>query len=335
MPRPSGTPVETRATEAEFMANHQRMEAMQSPTENLFNTVSPEAAFDFVEGCAAAEVIIARERPDIVVIPERGAGPIAWTIQNLALERREHQPHYAFISLGTNTNADRKDRGLTGQEKITLVNDEFDHLQEQGVYDPQSSKVLLIDEVQKGGTISQVTTAVHDRLKADGSESTLSVIAMDDIRTKRSIQEKNHGYRQMIANEKTGIRAAVIPVNLFTVDRPKYLNTLFMPPADTRSPRLIRVIQNAPSQELFRNLAHATQDAAGCMASLERIEQGMIPDDSDVFGIWLVDALTLPRDANFDNRQKHYLGWVRNYLQFCKSVNPPAEEQYPNILIEA
>lgn len=153
--------------------------------DHLTREITPSSAIDLVAGCALVAGIIEKEQPDIVFFPLRGAGPIEWATQEILELDKAPVPEFVDLPLGTHhdlqTRRSSNRTGLTGQEKISIVNTAIGRLARAGTLVPNSSRLMLVDEVQKGRTITQAAEALRRATMNLGDNQTIDVVAVQAV----------------------------------------------------------------------------------------------------------------------------------------------------------
>lgn len=282
----------------------------------------PEAT-DFVGGCAVFAETIAKEHPDIIFFPQRGAGPIEWTTEVLIENAGNRMPAFVDLPIGTHTtiNADRPElSGISGSQKRALIEQTIDSLIEDGRYVPGKSRLMLIDEVQKGGTISQAAQAIRDAMTKHGDEGVLSVIAAQDSRHKLIGDDRTEAFKKLAGNERKGFKTTTVPTAMFMVDRPQFLDEIWKT-NDAKAGSLDDFVinNNDAARRIFRTLAMVYLDPGKALDELEELHRHITAEDlgSTVLQAEVLEAMTdpVPVKGNKHATEKHLFNWWNNFAR--------------------
>lgn len=151
-----------------------------------------------------------------------------------------------------------KQDGTTGttsptyEQKTGLLRDMLD-----GFSDEQAMRMLLLDEVQKGGTLSTATRIIQGILRANYPSYKLGVIAAQDSRLPVMRQPKTPLYETIASNSFDSVRTNVIPMPLIATDRDALLDTVLL--SGNRHDNHLAgdrftVVRNKPAETLLRRL---------------------------------------------------------------------------------
>lgn len=180
----------------------------RTPIEDLVSSIDPEAAADFMGCVRAVNEVINKEKPEIVFIPQRGAAPLRWAIEALRGSQAPSdltvEPIFIDLPIGTYRDLPSKSvNGPTKSLKAKIIRETLTELEGQGLYVPNETSIMLIDEVQNGGTISTAVNALQKAMKYDYSDSTtISVVAVQDSRGKLIGNVKAQSYKQIATNRR-------------------------------------------------------------------------------------------------------------------------------------
>src|SRR3989338_827353 len=236
------------------------------PVDVAVRKISSFEAVGFVRGVRSVFNVIEAADPDIIFLPERGAGPIDWALQRFGEIYRGKERFKVFLPIGTCVDPFTcAEWGPGKRDKSEIVGKIVGNLRETRDW---LSKPLLIDEVQSGATITKVT---HDLVRAliglysGGSvqpiTDKLQVVAVQDNRNGWLAQKKAKGYTSIVDNSKAYIQGFITEMPLFTVDRQIFLNYLLAPKDSTRKQVVLpMVMQNTEAQEFIRNLVTVVTD---------------------------------------------------------------------------
>jgi hypothetical protein len=300
------------------------MEAAR-PVDVMTTGASHLEVLDFVAGCEVIRWTIQKERADIVFFPQRGAGPIQWTVEALMANDPVEAPLFVELPIGThipiNTNEEHpKPGGLKPGEKNNVVAEVIDELEETGFYVPGRTKLMLVDEVQKGGTISQAAMSINAAMRQKGRDDMrqLSVVAVQDMRSSDTELRKTDKYKRLISNENKRFRATVVPLALFTVDRTDLLDEIWRLTTDrVTSQDDLESQPNLASRALFRKLVEVYQKPEQAMAEIDEMRRQELASDigATLLEEMLADFLTDPRTTRDRPSDKHVFEWWANYVK--------------------
>lgn len=243
--------------------------------DTLVRQAPPTWVADFARGCAVVAALVAKERPGLVLYPGRGAGPLHWTARALLGGRH---PQAVDLPIGSHrTGAAAAGRhlndpplaGLSRPRKKQVVEDALAALRASGAYRPGVTGVLLVDEVQNGGTLVEAARIVRQAMDGHGDTSALRVVAAQDQRPGVLSRPRSPRFAELAANNMPGVVAAVVPLMLFTVDRHTLLDRI--------EPDLA-VTPNEDARQVFAAVAATAQDPAAALADVAALRAGTVPD---------------------------------------------------------
>jgi hypothetical protein len=291
------------------------------PMDNLTKIIDPNEVVDLAASSNIVAGIIEKEDPDIVFFPQRGAGPIQWMCEEMLEQRGVKTPLSVDIPLGTHTDVrTRLQSGLTPEQKDVIIEDVLQRLQDEGVYQPGISKLMIIDEVQKGGTITQAAHRLKHSMQKREDDSSLSVVAIQDSRSQLIGMQRAHDFKRLAANEDEGYKTFVVPTALFTVDRSQFLDIIASDldeQAYSESPlERLKTVENQESREIFRSFARAFHAPDSGQAEMDMVKRDSLIDDlgSAVLQFAIADALTDPRDVRKRGSTRRIVAWWDEYI---------------------
>lgn len=174
-----------------------------SPLETLIRYVSPTNTALFVLGTSVVREVLS-SCDGITILPLRGAMPIVWGAEGASIEPADASYINVEVPVGSymflaedgseHTTSVRKDlkKGII-KDAIMLTVDEL-------CLDPHETQIAILDEVQKGGTLSQVVRATRKVVDEIGFNPRLKVVAAQDIRKGVSGERKVDAYLQLASN---------------------------------------------------------------------------------------------------------------------------------------
>ena len=221
--------------------------------------LNPTQVANFILSAGIVRTAVTSAGETLMLLPERGAMPVYWAADG----HPEGEPSMSAedlvqLPIGSydfQTPDDGIKKGtLSRQQKQELVRRHGNQLEE-------AHRVLIIDEVQKGGTITELVDIVsRHRQERPGR---LYVIAAQDSREKVSSETKSPRYQEMASGNRKGVSATIVPMPLFSTDSDVLLNQLWYP-GSTRNPAEINpTIEIRPNEEaeiIFRFLGMAARN---------------------------------------------------------------------------
>lgn len=304
----------------------------QNAADILTRQIPYKSAYDFVNSCSLFADIIDTRYPDIVFIPQRGAGPIQWVTEEFISQAGQRMPLFVDLPIGTHTITEgdsRRSSGISGLQKRQLVQEAVDSLAAQGKYVPGVSRLMLIDEVQKGGTITQAAQALSDAMERvrerehisdrNKERDNLYVVAAQDNRG--NIQdERKESYKKLVMG-RPGFTTIPVPTTMFTVDRAEFLNEILkVTEGDIASLDDLTVKQNETARHLFKTLAHVFLAPKQALEELEDLRTHIIAQDlgSTVLQAEMLEALTNPYPVKRGKgaTEEHTFSWWYNFCSY-------------------
>ncbi len=241
--------------------------------------VTPRDALAFAMGSSVVRGSMHRYADSLLITPERGALPIFWCAEGDTdiegpMPRVSHTSPLIGSFQYTRSDGAAAMGTLNPEQKRQSVNDTLDK------YSGSSSFVIL-DEVQKGGTMAELTPIVRKR------GAGLAIIAAQDSRTRVSREHKNKYYTQLASNSIGGVSVSVVPMPLIATDRSLLLNQLYLNGNETNlrdaKPDII-LNENTDAQTIFRQLGTLVRHA-GYSHSDEFLHQlGALPRQQSTDG---------------------------------------------------
>lgn len=195
----------------------------------------------------------------LLLLPERGAMPIYWAADGLPSEEgRVTRDGVIALPVGSydfeNLDGQLRKGTLSRQQKQKIVARHTADIIE-------APRVMVLDEVQKGGTITEMTEIVQGIRRE--STGRLFVVAAQDTRRKVAAEAKNKKYEALASNSKQGVSATVIPMPLTSTDSDVLLNQLWYN-GHTRVPEEadpeIAIHPNEEAEIIFRALGMAARN---------------------------------------------------------------------------
>ena len=213
--------------------------------------IHPTVVAEFTLGSGVVRAVIDANIDDstTLLLPERGAMPIYWASQRDCDQNIDK----IVLPIGTfnyTTEEGTKNGTLTDSQKRKLV--------EQHIGSVQTGRFMILDEVQKGGTISELTGYVRN---IHGGE--VVVIAAQDTALGHLKANKNPYYTRMASNHLSRVSTTVVPLPLIACDRPSLLDRLTYSGntriATDEKPD-IKIVPNIGAETIFRALGTLFSD---------------------------------------------------------------------------
>jgi len=281
-----------------------------SPIKSLIDT-HPEQAIYFLDGSSTIrKSLSSRKYHDAYLFwPLRGAMPIFWAASgDPEIEKPLDQKSIELpIGLYRRTNSSGEDRTTSpqGSEKQRIISSAI-----SSIYDENHDvKICLIDEVQKGGTITIASSITRNCMERLGIRPPLYVFAAQDSRSKVVNEKKTHKYEILASNGERNIEANVIAMPLIATDRNSLLDEVFL--TNNQETMQFIVKKNARAERLIRGI--------GTMArcAVIRYDETYIRD--------LVD------DAGSGSLDEHHSVKLEKWIaMFIKGLSTTAKRPRPN-----
>lgn len=227
------------------------------------NRRSSNAAALFAIGANAIRHQLASLSPDraITITPLRGAMPMVWAAEGDIGTEGRLDNSFLELPIGEFTYESLEGEAKTSgpnvgqKQKIlrTLIDSSFENL---GL-DEKDASFILLDEVQKGGTLSTLNEIVRSEMRRRGMRPYLHIIAAQDIRRRVAEQPKTQSYRLLSSNSVSDTSVSVIPMPLLGTDKAALLDTVILagdPRVTKVSPENLTVKRNVAAENLFRGI---------------------------------------------------------------------------------
>lgn len=308
--------------------------AVTTPVAVTVRNATHQEAVDFVHSAIVVEEIIEKEKPNIVIMPQRGASPIRWAIEELTEQKAVvDSPKFMDIPIGTAYDVPSgTETGITKGQKTALIRETLEGLRDEEIYIPGESKLMIIDEVQKGGTITQAARSLQRTLEDDFSDQNeFIVVAVQDSRRNFVGSAMTDEFKIMVANEAKGVKTYSVSASLFTVDRNPLLDIVATDISKLEKPEDVKLanfqtIPNYPAREFFKSLVRMTMHPKKALKEIEAIRPdargNANVDDIDYDGLddsavqmVLTDFLTDPREIKKPVNEKQLFEWIGLYLR--------------------
>lgn len=197
----------------------------------------------------------------LIVTPLRGAMPMVWSAEGVVgLEggtdnRFLEVPtgEYVFQDLDGSIKCLGPDRGQSQK----IVRHYLDQAFADPDIDPFRTELILLDEVQKGGSISTLNEIIRTEMRRRSMSPYLRVIAAQDNRQRVAAQPKTESYKQLSSNSVPRTSVFVVPMPLLATDKADLLDKVVLEgrPRDLGTdPGRLTVYRNLLAETLFRTI---------------------------------------------------------------------------------
>ncbi len=220
----------------------------------------PAVVAGFFVNSSVFRSIIQRQSNNPLIIPERGAWPI-YAAASGSDDREttlDKEVDIVRLPIGSfypkNQDHTEKPRGTLSsvQKKNILIKTLGDRV----------GKMVVLDEVQGGGTSSELMYLLRKAIPPTQHEPHLLIAALDN-RPKVAAHFKKEDYTRIATGNVKGIETASIPVPLIATDKEALLNSLVYG-GDKRHPSEetpdIKIVDNTEATELFRQLGSISRN---------------------------------------------------------------------------
>ena len=249
---------------------------------------------DFVASCAVFAEEIEKERPDILFVPLRGASPMAGMAANF-LEGTGLMPKVVPLPVGSHTYfTERRGRqvaslrGITRSDKARIVDETFAKLLADGVYSPTGSTLMVVDEVQRGSTLTVITRSIGAAMCRVGDTSQLRVFAFRDNRTRAGWMDSYLRIGRDLAVKDLGTTTK----SLFTVDSAPLLDRINnVDPHAQHSTTTLLATENTEARTVFRAIYDTYVQPQTALDEIRAIRHGDVGGDDGVAGTALARVL--------------------------------------------
>lgn len=183
----------------------------------------------------------------VLVFPWRGAGPIFWALDEFYfLEKKEHLSDFAellFPPIGTASDMEtgKDSGGISIGEKYVHLRELFGTLLDEqpkglGLKD-KIRNVVIIDEVQKGGTLTQLKDAMLIMREQLGFDLPISFLAIQDETIKPQVKKKVDYLEMLDGSYDASYTTQAIPMTLL-VDKSPILPVIISLNSEAEKQRL-------------------------------------------------------------------------------------------------
>ena len=235
--------------------------SQKSPIETI-TSVRPFQAVEFLDGTTSVRNILSARQHEgsTILIPLRGAMPIIWAAQGLHNEESLPMETVELpIGLFNYVNREGKSTSTSPnyEQKYRIVEHILESRRELG------KRLLILDEVQKGGTISTLIQILQQLSHSSITPPYLSIIAAQDSRQPILRQAKTPSYRSIASNSVPGLKTNVIPMPLIATDRGALLDSIDLRHGRHTLPNIgesLVVSRNHRAEYLVRSLGSMARD---------------------------------------------------------------------------
>lgn len=278
-----------------------------SPLETLILHESAYNTAAFAQGASVVREALSVHDNGLLIAPLRGAMPILWAAEGVPnLEPPASGLNRIEVPIGTysHTSADNIPSQTSARRdwKTAIITEFLYSALDQTEMDVHDTPLVIVDEVQKGGTLPFAVRSIRRVIEQGGFPRKLSVIAAQDIRKKVVAEEKTQAYRQLSSNSVSETQTTVVPLPLIASDKATLLDTVDFFGPKQLTPGMIdrfHVTRNLKAEELFRTL--------GTMARLHETAH----DETFLSAFVNAQGLQTERAAN---RVELWLGYLTGFI---------------------
>lgn len=296
-------------------------------------TFNVKTVVDYVRSMGVVYQAAIRDNPDMVFFPDRGAGPLMWTIE--AYESRDNafgkavKIPKATLPIGTTTTIlNVRNSGVNEIEKTVIIKEELKRLRDNGLMPQECRHVVLIDEAQSGTTSAQAAKILKSVLGEN--PPLITYIACKDERGDIKIRPATYPFKSMVSGEVKGIEGFSIPIPMFYIDSAPLLDVIVKPEVKVGSSpenwlKMLTKIHNTGARNTFESITllvllpelinvaldpQRSQEYSG--TNLEGLANKVKSWISDVYESLPIDS-NLPAKTIERNTNKRFqvAGWLR------------------------
>lgn len=240
--------------------------------EVMARRASPREAVAFAKAAGVVRTALAQHAGvgALTIVPLRGAMPVVWAVEGLRRFENGSGASYLEVPIGVQ----RRDLGVGAfiersprpEQKRAIL----DHLVSKWLAShprqaPSHLRLVLLDEVQHGGTIMTATRALRSIIKSRGLHEKLTVISALDSRRGAQGEGKTAAFRELTANRLPNTTPITVPMPMFAIDVQPLLDRVELT-GDGRDlsgmEQRLRTIRNAEAERLFRVLGTLARAAS-------------------------------------------------------------------------
>lgn len=232
----------------------------RSPLDTLVLRTPPDDARAFFTGAVSIRQVLESHSESWLGLPLRGAMPMFWAADGLTNVEAPAVLEDMLVEIPVGTyhyhNADKP--GVRSPSKRAKVGIIATALSEAGV--GEGDTLTLLDEIQGGGTVTQLVRGSLDYARSHGLSLPLHLIAAED--TNVAAEHRIGSYRRISTNQKDGIAATVVRIPLIGCDRDNLLDKVEYCGEDRLAEEgngdfVVR--RNTEAEFLFRSLGSLTR----------------------------------------------------------------------------
>lgn len=235
--------------------------APRTPLETLALRTEPEDIRTFLVGCSSIRRSLESQDGARLGLALRGSMPMFWAANGLTEVEDPVIAEDMAIEIPVGTYHFIREDGSPGvrspskRAKREIIDRAFS---EAGLEAGES--LTLLDEIQSGGTVTQLVRGSLHYARNHGLKLPLQLIAAEDTRTAST--RKTGSYRRISTNQTEGIAATIVRIPLVGCDRDNLLDRVdFVGEhhlADD-APNLFSVRRNTEAELMFRTLGSLTR----------------------------------------------------------------------------
>lgn len=251
------------------------------PIDTAVTKIRPDKVVEFIAGCERIQRIVDCVKPDVIFLPQRGAAPIGWALDELT--KRKNGRLVVYLPLGTHSDVMSGDvKGLDHPGKRKAIESGLRYAVETL---GKVEKPMLIDEVQSGGTLKEAAYLMLSEMDRQRAGKTLYVVAVQDNSNGWLTHKKVKGFCTLVSNTREHVRSSIVEVPFFSVDRQEFLDHILYPsdaPMENR-PAMQMYLRNTQSENFIRCLT-AGYLHPHCLSTALEMLKGSIHKDFQSHG---------------------------------------------------
>lgn len=235
----------------------------RSPLETLVLRTPVEDARSFFTGSLSIRKMLESQEDSRLGLPLRGAMPMFWAADGTLDIEEPAVPEAMLVEIPVGTyhytdgTGTPKVRSPSRRAKQGIIDRA---LSEAGVGEGDS--LSLLDEIQGGGTVTQLVRGSLNYARRHGLKLPLHLIAAEDTRVASSIRKGS--YRRISTNQREGVAATVVRIPLIGCDRDNLLDKVVLPgesDPEHEAESRFDVTRNDEAELIFRTLGSMTRHA--------------------------------------------------------------------------
>lgn len=246
------------------------MRGRPDPLEVMARRASPAQAVAFAKAATAIRATLTEHVADgvLTIVPLRGAMPVVWAAEGFAKLESGSGAMYLEVPIGVqrrqHEGGGAVERSPRSEQKRAIL----DHYVSEWLASrgrvSSGQRLVLLDEVQHGGTIMTAARALRSIIRDRGLNEHLTVISALDSRRGARSEAKTVAYQELVANRIPNVAPITVPLPMFAIDVQPLLDRVELI-GDGRDlngmERRLRTIRNTEAERVFRLLGTLARSA--------------------------------------------------------------------------